>query len=449
MECEQADELLVAYVKGELPEDQVGELEAHIATCPTCRWNVDAARKTLGVLEQARQPDIFELVNGIIGEALDSGASDIHIEPQPDEVRVRIRIDGVLHEIRRYPKAAHAALVARLHVMGDTDPFEKRVPQFSRARVKHEDKECDLRLSVLPAVWGPSVTMRILPGPGELLGLKRIEVSETNLALLMGLLRRPCGLIVFAGPAGSGRTTTMYACVDELNRSEGGHGISIFTVEDPVQTLMEGITQMHLNHKMGLDYPAALRAVLRCDPDVVMVGELRDTATGTAILDLALTGHLTLAGFYANDAASAVARLLGVGLEPYMLGEALVGVVSQRLVRKVCQHCKTEYELPADEIAFLHECGVEEVPKRLWRGEGCKQCRETGYRGRTAIHEVLVVDEEMTRAIGDGRYTPEMGAGAIPTSLARDGAEKALEGITALAEVQRVTRSTLQGRMKV
>ena len=436
MDCRQAEELMVAYARGELAQTEAAELEKHLRTCPACRWNADAARKTLDVLKQAAEPDIVALTSEIIGAAIAEGASDIHIEPRQQDASIRLRVDGVLRDIRTIPKSVYLALVARIHVMGDMDPFELRVPQQSRIHIRRDDRDYHIRVTGLPAYWGPRLTLRILPPSfqGES-GLAEIGFSPPNLAALRELLRRPCGLIVLSGPIGAGAKTTAYACLQEVNRE----GISVFSVEDAVDVVLPGVTQVSLNRKMGLDYPAALRAVMRSDPDVVLVGELPDEPTAVAAADLALTGHLVLATLHAPDAAGAVRRLMDLGLQSHVLAGSLLATLSQRLVRRVCPECREEYDLPADEIAFLHQCGIEDVPKRLWRGAGCDYCRRTGYRGRTAIHEILVIDDALVAALADGSYAAGMGLRAIRRTIARDGAERALEGVTTVWEARRVT----------
>ncbi len=435
MQCLDVEERLVAYVKGELGESEAAGVEQHLASCPNCRWKADAARKTLDIMEAARRPDIVHLIEDILGAAIDSAASDIHFQPMREDIRVRFRIDGVLHDVRTISRAVYPAVVARLHVMGDSDPFEARVAQFSRLNTSHDGREYDLRVCVLPSITGQRVTLRILSSASREFGLEAIEFSPSHLAKVRDLLRRPNGLILFAGPAGSGRTTTMYACLDEVNAPS----VSVFTAESPVEMHVDGATQTPLNPSAGLDYPAVLRAFQRSDPDVVMVGELGDAPTGSAVLDLARTGHLVLAGFHAGDAYGAVARLLTLGLEPFMVSETLVGVVAQRLVRKVCDQCKAEYDVTPAEAEYLRALGIADPPVRLWHGAGCDRCHRTGYYGRTAIHEVLVVDDELGRAISASRLTADMVTRALPAGLARDGADKALQGVTDPAEVMRVT----------
>jgi type II secretory ATPase GspE/PulE/Tfp pilus assembly ATPase PilB-like protein len=435
MDCKQAEALLVAYARGELSEDQVTELEGHLAECGHCQWNADAAKRTLDLLKESAEPDVVKLVTGDIQHAISSGASDIHFEPGRDGARVRLRVDGVLHEMRRIPTPSYPAVVARLHMMSECNPFELRVPQFGFIRVRYARLDHDLRVTFLPSTMGTRVTLRILPADAELVTLDQMGLSPEHLASVRSLLRQPNGLLVLAGPMGSGKTTTAYACLKDLVSPE----IAVFTVEDPVAMKLDGATQMHLNHRQGLDYPFALKAVMQSDPDVIFVGEVRDAPTAAAACDLALTGHLVLTCMHADDAAMAVTRLVEVGMPPYTLAASLIGVVAQRLARKVCQNCKEEYESPADEIAFLHHAGIADVPERLWRGKGCDECRSTGYRGRVALDEILTIGKETARAIAEGRYTTEAGRSAIPTSLARDGADKAVAGTTTVAEARRVT----------
>jgi len=431
-----AEVLLISHAKGELGDEEAQAVERHVAACPSCQRRLANTRRMLDVLNQAREPDTEQLLAEVLGLALSTSASDIHVEPEADHVRIRLRVDGALHEVKRLPRPAHAPLMARLHVMCDTDPLQSEVPQFARLHLKLEAGELHARVAVCPTYWGPRATIRVFPEDPRSKGLTSSWMSDPIRETLLSWLRSPCGLIAIAGPAGAGRTSTAYACLDHVRDDS----VSVFTVEDPIHLVLEGITPIALDPRAGLDYPTALRAVLRSDPDVIYVADLADRATIAAACDAAVTGHLVIGCLYANDAPGAVARLMHTLGDGYLLGEALLGVLAQRLVRKVCTACAETYELPDAELAFLRAHGVSEPPATALRGAGCESCRGTGYFGRTAIHEVLPVSEALVSSLADDAYTPELGAIQMTARLADDGIAKAFEGVTPLREVDRVTR---------
>jgi type II secretory ATPase GspE/PulE/Tfp pilus assembly ATPase PilB-like protein len=435
MECAQAEDLLVALTRGELPPDQAQEVQAHLAGCAQCSALLNATQRTSDVLGEVTSEAVAKTVADVFERAITEGASDIHIERVGAHARVSLRIDGVLRQALLLPDRALSPLIAHLHVLAHTNPLETRVPQYGTIVAKHEGRDYDLRTAIVPAYSGPRATLRVLPLPGDSLTLDQMSIAPEHLAAIRHLVRQPTGLVVISGPTGSGKTTTAYACLRDLVHPE----ISVFSVEDPVAMVLEGVTQLCINPTVGFDHPAALRAVMQSDPDVILAGDIPDLDSGTAVCELAMTGHMVLAGLHADDAPSTVTRLIELGLPAYSLASSLVGVVSQRLVRKVCQECKREYDLPAGEIAFLHSAGVADVPRRLWRGAGCAACRSQGYSGQAPINEVLLVNRDITAAIAHGRYTPEVGRAAVATSLMRDAADKAVAGLTTVKEARRVT----------
>lgn len=436
MDCKTAADLLVAYARCELSAEQTAQLEKHLAECPACRWNAEAARKTVQLLTQAAEPDTVALATDLVTEAVKAGASDLHVIPQRDWVEVSLRVDGVLRPVRRLPRASHSALVGRFLTLSELNPFEYRRAQFSRLQVRIDDHDYHLRVTLLPTAWGPALSLRLLPEPLEL-GLEGLGFSPANRDLMLKLLRQPCGLVVVSGPAGSGKTTTLYACLHEL----ANPSISLLTVEESVAYMLEGVRQIIVDYTAGFDHATALRAAMQSDPDVIMVDFLRDQATATEAINLALSGHLVLAGLHAQDAPSAVQRLLSLGLDPTLVADSLIATTCQRLVRRICTGCRRERPSSAADQAFLREQGVSDIPKVLPGGSGCEACRGTGYRGRTTIAEILPMTPELIGAIADGGYTAEIGAAAMSQTMAQDGAQKALEAVTTVAEVSRVTRS--------
>jgi type II secretory ATPase GspE/PulE/Tfp pilus assembly ATPase PilB-like protein len=359
----------------------------------------------------------------------------VHIDPDAEGVRVRLRVDGVLHEVKRLPRAAHVPLISRIHLMSDTDALRPDVPQVSRMQVRTTHAEAYCRVAVCPTYWGPRATIRILPPglPGS--GLGHVGMSEHIREQVLSLLHRPNGLLLIAGPAGSGRNTTAYACIEEL----ASDGIAVFTVEDPIAAVLPGVTQVPLDPRAGLDYPAAIRALLCSDPDVLYIDDIADTVTAASTFNAAVTGHLVVGSMYAADAPGAVARLQQISGDHYSLAEAFIGAVSQRLVRKTCGSCAETYAPSPREADLLAHHGVDPLPETLTQGRGCECCRGTGYFGRTAIHEVLVADPALSEAIAAGTYAPRLGAQTMQARLLDDGIPKVLAGLTTLREVARVT----------
>jgi type IV pilus assembly protein PilB len=381
---------------------------------------------------------IVRFVNALISQAVRDRASDIHIEPQEGDVRIRYRVDGVLHEVMRQNRKIHPAVVSRLKIMADIDIAERRIPQDGRISLRSEGKSVDLRLSTLPSVFGEKVVMRILDTSSVMLQLTDLGFLDHNFARYEASYRKPYGMILVTGPTGSGKSTTLYATLNVINRPE----VNIVTTEDPVEYRLPGITQVQINTKAGLTFPTALRSILRQDPDVVLVGEMRDHETAHIGMEAALTGHLVLSTLHTNDAPSAVTRLTEMGIDPFLVASAVDCVLAQRLVRKLCGKCKEPYEPSPDELRVAGlPMGDGDALPTIYRAVGCAACAGTGYRGRMAVHEVMHVSEEIERLIVERASTDEIAKYAVAQGmhqLREDGLAKVLMGGTTLEEVARV-----------
>jgi type IV pilus assembly protein PilB len=381
---------------------------------------------------------IVRFVNLVISQGIQDQASDIHIEPGEHEVRVRYRIDGVLHEMQTAPKAIQNGVISRLKIMADIDIAERRQPQDGRMSVSHGGRKIDLRVATLPTVYGEKVVMRILDNSSSGVTMDDLHFLPRNLEAYKSAYVKPNGMILITGPTGSGKSTTLYATVREVSRPE----INVITVEDPVEYRMEGINQIQVNPKAGLTFARALRAILRSDPDVVLLGEIRDHETAQIAIEASLTGHLVLSTLHTNDAPSAVTRLTEMDIEPFLVGSALDCVVAQRLARRLCERCKQPYQAdPVGLIAMRMGYDPETPPPTLFQPVGCAYCSKTGYRGRVAVHEVMMVSEEIERmatarasSVEIARLAREQGM----LTLREDGWAKAQMGLTSIDEIVRV-----------
>lgn len=372
---------------------------------------------------------VVRLVNLLLLEAVNGRASDVHLEPRRTHLEVRYRIDGELRHVRNIPRQMMAACISRIKVMADMDIAERRIPQDGRITIKVEGRQVDLRVSTLPIQYGERVVMRVLDRDRNIRQLDELGFSPRNLMAFRWLLQQPNGIILVTGPTGSGKTTTLYAALREV-RSESRN---IITCEDPIEYELEGINQSNVNEKAGLTFAAQLRAILRQDPDIVLVGEIRDQETAEIACRAAMTGHLVLSTLHTNDAVSAIPRLMDMGVEPFLISSSLLGVVAQRLVRVICPHCKQEYEPTLAEIQVIGR-----PVEKLYRGVGCSACGGRGYLGRISVHEILVVDEEIRNLIvqhvSSGQILETaLRKGMVPMS--QDGIGKAIQGITTLEEV--------------
>ncbi len=382
---------------------------------------------------------VARFVSLLINQAIDDHCSDIHIEPQEDGLLVRYRIDGVLHVFQKAPKAMTQGVISRIKVMAEMDIGERRKPQDGRITVKHNGQKVDLRVAALPTVWGEKIVMRILSTPSGNLKVEDLNFSQRNFDVFSKAYNRPYGLVLVTGPTGSGKSTTLYATLGDVARPE----INIITVEDPVEFRMKGINQVQVNNKAGMTFAAALRSILRADPDVVLIGEIRDQETANIAIEASLTGHLVLSTLHTNDAPSAVTRLTEMGVEPFLLSSSLAAVMAQRLARRLCKKCKRQDTATEVELKMM---GVPHMPgtplPTVWRPVGCRECTNTGYSGRVAIQQVMGVDAKMEDLIARGATSLEIEKIAREngmTSLREDGWQKALQGITSVDEVLRVT----------
>lgn len=380
---------------------------------------------------------MVRLVNSILQQAVKSKASDIHIEPFENIVKVRARIDGVLNELVTPPKLTQGALITRVKIMAGLDITEKRIPQDGRIEMVIDGKEVNMRVSTLPTVWGEKVVIRILDNSSIMFTKKQLGFSPHNEELFNRALSVTEGIILVTGPTGSGKSTTLYAALREFNKPE----LNVITVEDPVEFRMEGINQVQTNVKAGLTFASALRSILRQDPDIVMVGEIRDVETAEIAVRAAITGHLVLSTIHTNDAVSTLTRLVDMGMEPYIVGNAIKGILAQRLVRKICPNCKKPYTPSQYERDFLH-LSPEDNTTVLYKGSGCASCNNSGYTGRTAIYEILLVNEEIKNLMIVGATIPELEQCALRNgmqTLRQAASELVLKGTTTIDEVFRVT----------
>ncbi|HAZ62189.1 MAG TPA: type II secretion system protein GspE, partial [Armatimonadetes bacterium] len=366
--------------------------------------------------------------------------SDIHIEPQRRNVRVRYRVDGVLHEMMSVPKYLHAPMLSRVKIMADMDIAERRKPQDGRIPIKHAGKDYDLRVSVIPTVNGEKSVMRILDKSSVLLGLSKLGLFPDTQALLEELIMQPYGILLSCGPTGSGKTTTQYSVLNKLNIVD----TNIVTIEDPVEYQLPGISQVAVNRKAGVEFSSALRSFLRQDPDIMMVGEIRDAETAHIAIEASLTGHLVLSTVHTNDAPQSVTRLVDMGVEPFLVGASLIGSMAQRLVRKVCNDCRTAYHPPMEALERFGFKPDPNNPITFYRGQGCTNCRETGYRGRIGIYELMIMNAEISELVVKGASAGEIRDAARANgmrTLQQDGLKKVLAGMTTIEEVMRVVQS--------
>ncbi len=391
------------------------------------------------ISEESDESSVIQLVNLIILQALRDDASDIHFESDEHQFRVRFRIDGILREIFTPPKALQNMVISRIKIMADMDVSERRIPQDGRFSLRVDGREVDIRASILPTVTGEKAVLRILDKATSLVKLEDTGFSESIYATWLTLIRKTEGIVLITGPTGSGKTTTLYAVLNELNSREK----NIVTVENPVEYQLDYINQVQVNPKAGLTFASGLRSILRQDPDIIMVGEIRDRETAEIAIRAALTGHLVLSTLHTNDASTAIARLIDMGLEPFLVESSLIAVLAQRLVRKICPHCKTRIEM--DDAAF-HDLRVPAwlSIREVYHGEGCAECNYTGFRGRIAIHELLVISDPIRKMIIQGSSSETIRKAAIVdgmTTLQDDGLLKVSQGITTIEEVLRVTYS--------
>lgn len=406
-----------------------GEEEANLEESRDLREQVDAA-------------PVVKLVNGVLARAVDEGASDVHFEPQAKDLVIRFRHDGVLHEIMTIPKRLQAGVISRLKVMADLDIAERRIPQDGRIGLTVGGRPIDMRVASLPTVYGEKIVVRLLDRSNVMLRLEELGFSDQALARYRKSFQKPYGAILVTGPTGSGKSTTLYATLNILNTPEK----NIITVEDPVEYRLAGINQVQINPKAGLTFASGLRSILRCDPDIIMVGEIRDRETAQIAVESALTGHLVLSTLHTNDAPGALTRLTEMGVEPFLTASAVDCVIAQRLVRRLCEYCREAFQPTSDLLrsAGFDDDVVERASQRaltLYRARGCPRCNNTGYKGRVGLYEVMLVSEAIERLIVERKSADEIGRVARAegmVSLRDDGLQRVLEGLTSIEEISRV-----------
>jgi len=383
--------------------------------------------------EETKDSPFVKMVDLIIKNAIKKRASDVHIEAQENQVRVRNRIDGVLQDSIKLPKWTQPIIISRIKVLGGMDIAEKRLPQDGRIKVRTKTGSVDLRVSTLPTYYGEKAVIRILNKQESFLTLKELGFSTKSLATMMNCISQPQGMVLITGPTGSGKTSTLYACMQAIKSDE----VNIVTVEDPVEFELAGINQVQINEKVGLTFPYVLRSILRQDPNVIMIGEIRDVDTAEIALQASLTGHLVLSTLHTNDAPSAVTRLLDIGMAPYMIASSVVAIVAQRLVRVVCQDCKEEY-VPNPELLGRLGLDSKTLPFKFYRGAGCSKCGNTGFKGRTVIEEVMVMSRKLRELTQSGATADQLRETAMAmgmTTLGISGLKKIEMGITTIDEV--------------
>jgi len=381
---------------------------------------------------------IVRYVNSLIEQAVQNRASDLHLEPGEGDMRVRYRIDGVMHEVDTIPRDVQSALISRLKIMSNVDITERRVPQNGRITVTVNQRQVDLRTATLPTVWGEKVVLRVLDTGGKNLALSNLGFTDDNYERFSTSFRKPHGMLLVTGPTGSGKSTTLYGTLAELSKPT----VNIITVEDPVEYRLAGVNQVQVDIKAGLTFAAVLPAILRSDPDIVLIGEIRDRVTAQLAVEAALTGHLVLSTLHTNDAPSAVTRLTEMGIEPFLVGSSVDCVLAQRLARRLCDWCKQQYEPSQAELEGAGWFDADlKVPDTLWKPDGCRSCSGTGYRGRIALHEVMRMSEEIERLTIQHASATDLQRVAMAEgmqTLRTDGLIKAADGQTSLPEVLRV-----------
>ncbi len=388
--------------------------------------------------QQVEDAPVVKLVNLILAEAINRGASDIHVEPYEKKYRVRYRVDGVMYDFMQPPIKLKAALSSRLKIMAELDIAERRLPQDGRIKLKIGNKAIDLRVSTLPTLFGEKIVMRILDKSNLQLDLTKLGFEEKALNDFREAIESPFGMVLVTGPTGSGKTTSLYSALSTVNKVD----VNIMTAEDPVEYNLDGINQVHMHEEIGLTFAAALRSFLRQDPDIIMVGEIRDFETAEIAVKAALTGHLVLSTLHTNDAPSTVSRLLNMGIEPFLVASSVILILAQRLARKICTQCIEQEQVPEQALLKIGFTKEEAASVKVMKGKGCSNCSDTGYKGRIALYEVMPLKEEMKDLVLEGASAGELKKTAIRlgmTTLRRAGLNKVKEGVTSIEEVMRVT----------
>ena len=436
VDAEEFDEILAAVYNGQETGTGAAALAGELAQDLDLSRLLQEIPRVEDLLESRDDAPVIRLINALLTQALREEASDIHIEPFETRSVVRLRIDGTLRDLIEPARALHAAIVSRVKVMAQLDIAEKRLPQDGRITLRVAGKPVDVRVSTIPTGHGERVVLRLLDKQAGRLDLSRLGMDDATLAHMDRLIREPHGIVLVTGPTGSGKTTTLYAALSRL----GSAALNIMTVEDPIEYDLDGISQTQVNARIEMGFARALRTILRQDPDVVMIGEIRDLETAQIAVQASLTGHLVFATLHTNDAVSAVTRLVDMGVEPFLLASSLIGVGAQRLVRRLCLECRKPF---AADAAQLHALGLVPTDGTLYSAQGCSACKGSGYRGRTGIYELLTVDDDLRRLIHDRASEQTLRAHVVSRgmrSLRDDGMRWAAQGVISLEEVVRVTR---------
>ncbi len=429
-----ADAIRLHYHISQPIEDLLVDLKVKADRPIEVLEEVDTDRDISEQVKKSSAPPIIKIVDSIIIHGVENRASDIHLEPQEKWVKVRMRIDGLMRETMQLPKWVQGAVTSRIKLMAKMDIVERRISQDGRIKVRLADKYLDLRISTLPTQYGEKVVMRILDPKAAMINLDSIGLSDQGLEWVVDIITRPQGVVLVTGPTGCGKTSTLYAMIERIKREE----INIITIEDPIEYELKGVNQVQINEKTGLTFSYTLRSVLRQDPDVILVGEMRDSETALIAFQASITGHLVFSTLHTNDAVSTVIRLKNLGLPSYLIASSLNGIIAQRLVRKICPQCKETYVPTEDEIKRL---GLSLEEQKLYRGKGCKNCGGTGFAGRTGIFEILNINNRIKDLIAQDASEQEITKAAVEAgmvSMYMDGLKKVLAGITTIEELNRV-----------
>ena len=399
--------------------------------------------ETQDLLDADEEAPIIRLINSVLFQAVKDRASDIHVEPFERDLAIRFRIDGILYDIISPPKRFQPVIISRVKIMAGLNIAEKRLPQDGRIRIKLAGKEVDIRVSTVPTAYGERVVMRLLDRSATILKLEELGLNSHKLEMLDTLIHQSHGIVLVTGPTGSGKTTTLYAGLSRINSTDK----NIITIEDPIEYQLHGVGQIQVNPKIELTFASGLRSILRQDPDVIMVGEIRDAETAKIAIQAALTGHLVFSTLHTNDSCGAITRLIDMGIEPFLVASSVIAIMAQRLLRRVCPSCREPYRPSVEEMRQLGVSADDLEGRQVYRpGPGCPDCKQTGYRGRLGIHELLIVDDEvrnLTMKAADSGSIRRVAAAKGMNSLREDGAEKVLSGQTTIEEVLRVTQEDL------
>lgn len=400
---------------------------------------MSAVEETGDLLDDTSDAPIIKLVNLILSQAVKARASDIHIEPYQNRIKIRYRVDGILYDMLSPPKHIQSTLTSRIKIMAKLDIAEKRLPQDGRIEIRIGDRDVDIRVSTIPIAFGERVVLRLLDKTNVLLKLSDLGMSEQGLKVFNQLIKSAHGIILVTGPTGSGKTTTLYAALSIINNS----GINIITIEDPIEYQIEGIGQIQVNPKIDLTFANGLRSIVRQDPDVILVGEIRDLETAEIAIQAALTGHLVFSTLHTNDSASAITRLIDMGIEPFLVTSSVIGILAQRLMRNICNECKNVYTPDEESLQNIGITPEMYGGKKMYRGKGCQDCLNTGYRGRTGIFELMILNDSIKNLIlktSDSSSIKHKAVEHEMITLRQDGALKVLNGITTIEEVLRITQ---------